>query len=189
MRIVAGTLGGRTIKAPRGTNTRPTSDRVREGVFSRLESLGAVENATVLDVFAGSGALGLEALSRGARSVTFVERDREALRALNANIQSLAVQDAVTVVSGDVGSVLGRAPLPGSPFGLLILDPPYRIENAEVREVIDSLRERNALASGCLLVWEHDTMTQPDPGPGWSARGPRRYGGTTVSVYGEDVES
>jgi 16S rRNA (guanine966-N2)-methyltransferase len=190
MRIIAGSLGGRRIDAPPGRTTRPTSDRVREAVFSRLDAIaGGVGGRSVLDLYAGSGAMGLEALSRGAACVLFVERDRRAATVLERNISSLGVSDDVVVARGDVASIAESRELAGSPFGLLILDPPYRIENAEVREVIDSLVARDAIASGCVLVWEHGSDTEPEPGEMWKSLGSKRYGTTTVTVYEASSES
>ena len=122
MRIIAGTWRGRTIEAPPGQSTRPTADRVRETLFSMLVSrLGDFEGLSVLDLFAGSGALGLEALSRGAASCHFVEQDGEALRALRANVDALAQRGTATVQAGSV-MALGPA---RSTYDLVLLDPPY----------------------------------------------------------------
>src|SRR6516164_1773455 len=125
MRIIAGAWRGRTLVAPRGTATRPTADRVRQALFDMLmhASWGGraiMEGANVLDAFAGTGALGLEALSRGAGHATFVEQDREALVALRANIAACRAQDRSTVIAGNA---LAIGPGPG--FGLVFLDPPY----------------------------------------------------------------
>ena len=102
MRVVAGTLRGRSIVAPDGDSTRPTTDRTREAVFNALASLDVVEDAVVVDLFAGSGAMGIEALSRGARRCTFIERDRRALAAIRTNVTKLGVSDRANVVAGDV---------------------------------------------------------------------------------------
>ena len=119
MRVIAGELGGRRLESPPGTSTRPTTDRVREAVFNALGSLALVEGAVVVDLFAGSGAMGLEALSRGAASCTFVERDRGAVRAITANIESLGVADRARVIVGDASAATtDRA-------DLVIADPPY----------------------------------------------------------------
>src|SRR4051794_20348641 len=101
MRVVAGEFGGRTLVAPGGTATRPTTDKVRQAVFNSLTSMGVVEGAVVADLFAGSGALGIEALSRGAERCIFVERDRAALQALRDNISTLGIADRCTVHATD----------------------------------------------------------------------------------------
>src|SRR3954465_7399669 len=121
MRIVAGRWGGRTLHAPRGRSTRPTSDRVREALFSIL---GPLDGARVLDLFAGSGALGLEALSRGAAAATFVERERLALRALRDNVADLGAD--AEVVAADARVFLRAARERGAQYDLVFLDPPYR---------------------------------------------------------------
>ncbi len=157
MRIVAGEFKGRAIAAPRGRSTRPTSDRVREGLFSALTArLGAdLGRGSVLDVYAGSGALGLEAISRGALHATFVEKNADAVRVLRANVALLGAKDRVTVIHADVRALARRGALPGTPFSLLFLDPPYRIGQSEVRALIDGLRETGCLADGAIVVWEH----------------------------------
>ena len=122
MRIIAGQWRGRTLIAPKGTDTRPTADRTREALFSMLVSrLGSFEGLRVLDLFAGSGALGLEALSRGAAHATFVEQDGAALDALKANIAKLGASSNSDVRAQSV-TALGPAP---APYDLLLLDPPY----------------------------------------------------------------
>lgn len=121
MRIIAGDWGGRRLKTPKGTSVRPTSDRVREAWFSAIG--GRVDGATVVDLFGGSGALGLEALSRGARSVVFVERGRPALEVLRANIATLGAEAETTVVRGDALSYARG--LAAHAFDLALADPPY----------------------------------------------------------------
>jgi 16S rRNA (guanine966-N2)-methyltransferase len=123
VRIIAGQWRGRPISAPQGDATRPTSDRTRETLFSMLTSrLGSFEGLRVADLFAGSGALGLEALSRGAAHCTFVEQDAFAIRALRNNISKLRAQDMCDVRTG---SVMALGPMRGEPLDLLLLDPPY----------------------------------------------------------------
>lgn len=152
MRIVAGEWCGRALKAPLGTATRPTADRVRQAVFDMLMHAPwagpeVVEDATVLDAFAGSGALGLEALSRGAAHVTFMENDRAALAALRANIAACGAQDRCRVLAVDVLT----APL-GMACGLVFLDPPYRAEL--VPQAMVRLRSSGWIAHGALVVAE-----------------------------------
>src|SRR5437764_14513064 len=122
MRVVAGTARGRALRAPKGHDIRPTSDRVREAVFNSLTSLDAVEGATVYDLFAGTGAMGIEALSRGAAQVTFVDHDRTAVASIEANLAATGLGGpAATVVRADVGRWLATAP----PADLAVVDPPY----------------------------------------------------------------
>lgn len=183
MRIVAGKWSGRHIAAPKGHLTRPTSDRAREAVFSALASrLGADLGAPkVLDLYAGSGALGLEALSRGAAGATFVERDRAALLALRDNVATLPVQREARIVAADVRDAIRRG-LPGGPFALLFVDPPYRIEPAEVGRVLDTLTSSGVVEDGAYAVWEHATEAVPDWPAGFAVLVSRRYGGTSVDI-------
>jgi 16S rRNA (guanine966-N2)-methyltransferase len=123
MRVVAGTARGRRLVAPPGTDTRPTSDRVREATFNALGSLGAVQDATVLDLFAGSGAMGIEALSRGATHATFVERDAAARQAISQNLETTGFAKNATIVGTEAVAFVAAAP--HERFDLVICDPPY----------------------------------------------------------------
>src|SRR5438874_2516489 len=126
MRIVGGELRGRVLQAPPGQDTRPTSEKVREAIFNILPDLMDRE---VLDLFAGTGALGLEALSRGAEHVTFVEKSRNVAQVLKANIDKLALADRTRVVTGDALQMIKR-PLAQRPYSLVFLDPPYKSDLA-----------------------------------------------------------
>lgn len=153
MRIVSGEFGGRLIAAPKGLNTRPTADKVREALFSILGR--RVADVHVLDLFAGSGAMGLEALSRGGSDVVFVDADRNAVKTIRENIASLKVEKACTVMATDWRQAIRR--LQGRQFGLILLDPPYQAglyENA-VNEAM------NLLSIGGVLVIECDKMYPP----------------------------
>lgn len=188
MRVIAGTHKGRILRAPKGLTTRPTADRVREALFSRLVSLGAIEGVAVLDAFAGAGTLGIEAVSRGAACATFVENEKAALVALRGNLDSLKITDATQVVAADMFALAGRGHLPGAPFALLFLDPPYRIDKSEVRGLIESLVESGALMAEAIVVWEH-SADEPALWPEMvSELGSKRYGDTAVSlgIYGNE---
>ncbi len=154
MRIIAGTWRGRPIRAPKGTDTRPTTDRVREALMSSLISArGTLEGAQVLDAFAGSGALGLEVLSRGGRHAVLCERDGEALGVLRDNAR-IAAPDQVRIVRGDV---LKHPPVfAARPFDLVFLDPPYKTDPAQVSGLVGALIEGEALADNALVCYEHD---------------------------------
>ena len=167
MRVVAGTARGRKIEVPDGLHTRPTADRVREAIFNSLYSLGAVEDATVVDLFAGSGALGIEALSRGAAHATFVENDRHALEALRRNLATLGFDESARVVPADGTGFLRSA----GGFDLVLLDPPYDFSEWE-----DLL----AQVHGAVVVIESDReIALP---PTWENHRVRRYGGTVVTL-------
>lgn len=184
MRIVAGYWKGRKLAAPAGMQTRPTSDRVREALFSSLASrLGDDLGGTaVLDLFAGTGALGFEALSRGATTAVFVEHDPKALRALHANVGTLEAGPRIRIVAGEAARYVSAPTAGDGPFGLLFLDPPYRIDAAEVRGLIDALADRGFLEPGCVIVWERASEGEADWPPGIEPVSAKRYGDTTVDL-------
>jgi 16S rRNA (guanine966-N2)-methyltransferase len=190
VRIVGGTMRGRKLVAPKGEGTRPTSDRVREALMSSLANrMGAgLGGGAVLDLFAGSGALGFEALSRGASRAVLVERDRGALGAIDQNAKHLEVCDRITVVPGDVlGAPMNRVRTLG-PFALLFCDPPYRIDQARVAAVLEKLGRSGAIEMGAPLAWEHGAGgAVPEP-EGFAQERTYRYGDTAVTLlrfYGE----
>jgi 16S rRNA (guanine966-N2)-methyltransferase len=184
MRIVAGRYGGRRLVAPKGASTRPTTDRVREALFSSLVSHSgpSLGGGAVLDAFAGSGALGFEALSRGAARVTFVERDPKALAALRANAESLSAGDSARIIAGDVSTLAARGGLSGGPFSLLLLDPPYRLDAGEVRGLIASLVGRDLLEDGAIVVYEHAAGGSGLEGGDLAAVASKRYGSTQIDI-------
>lgn len=162
-RIIAGRLGGRTIATPKGVATRPTTDRVRESMFARIEALMDLDGARVLDLYAGSGALGLEALSRGAQHVQAVERHRPTAALLIRTLRDLGVDDEVYVRIAPVERVLDQEP-PRDPFHLVLADPPYPLTDAELARVLSLLVERGWLAEEVLLVIERGSRS---PAPQW----------------------
>ena len=191
MRIVGGKLKGRNLVSPKGEGTRPTSDRVREALMSFLvDRLGSdLGGAVTLDLFAGSGALAFEALSRGASRAVLIEKDRSALQTIASNIATLGVTDRVTVVGSDALTTgLKRAHTLG-PFALLFCDPPYRIDQGKVARALESLGRSGAIASGAALAWEHSAGgAVPEPA-GFAQERTYRYGDTAVTLlrfYGED---
>ncbi|QBI18988.1 16S rRNA (guanine(966)-N(2))-methyltransferase RsmD [Egibacter rhizosphaerae] len=173
LRIVAGAAGGRRLVAADGT--RPTTERVREAVFSSLGD--RVEGADVCDLWAGSGALGLEARSRGAASVVLVERDRRALAAIGRNVEAVAL-DGVTVRHEDV-AVFCRHPRAG-PFDLVLCDPPFALASDEVWARLEELRASGALAVGALVVLERDQHDPGTPPPWLAVERERSYGDALV---------
>lgn len=175
MRVVAGAAKGRRLIAPKGDRVRPTADRVKEAMFSSLQTV--VGGARVLDLYAGTGGLGLEALSRGAALVTFVERDRTAVEALRRNVTTVDLPGAEVVV-GDAATVLAGEP-PGAPFDLVLADPPYRIPDREFGGVLEGLVRH--LAERAIVVVERDARSGPVPWPAELRPGsPRRYGDTAL---------
>jgi len=183
MRIVAGAYKGHSISAPKGPDTRPTSDRVREAVFSSLGSMGVeLDGAAILDLFCGSGALGLEALSRGARSATFVDTARSAAAAAASNVERLGLKGAARVLRQDAFKLV-RGPLPGAPFALLFLDPPYRIDPARVRQLLEDAAASDLLSEEAVVVYELSAHGEPAWPEGFAPIGSKTYGGTRVA-YG-----
>jgi 16S rRNA (guanine966-N2)-methyltransferase len=166
MRVVSGSAKGRPLKAALPSSVRPTTDRVKEAIFDILGSMGGVAGLRVLDLFAGSGALGIEALSRGAASVIFVDADQVALRATRANVEALGMSD------GPVTFVQASLPTWTPPgVDLVLVDPPYGFEQ---------LQETLALISASTMVVE--SRDEPIVPTGWVSHRQRRYGGTLVTV-------
>jgi 16S rRNA (guanine966-N2)-methyltransferase len=174
VRVVAGEARGRRLQAPPGEGTRPTLDRVREALFNALVSLDAVHGAVVVDLFAGSGALGIEALSRGAAHCTFVDRDRAARRTIEANLAATGLADRASVVGGDAGRWLAEAT---GPVDLALLDPPYATDDATWARLLDGVA---GLAPGGVVVLESDR--EIDLGDGWGVLRHKRYGDTLVVI-------
>ena len=183
MRIIAGRFGGRTLVAPAGAGTRPTADRVREALFSVLAD---VEGDSVLDLYAGTGALGIEALSRGAARATFVENARPALQALRRNIDALELRTVTTVLPIPVERVLRTSPWL-EPFDLIFLDPPYALLRAgRFADALARAVERglvSALRPGGRVVLEHTSDEVAPPVSGITLEETRVYGDTALSFY------
>jgi 16S rRNA (guanine966-N2)-methyltransferase len=175
-RVIAGTAGGRRLSVPAGRDTRPTSDRAREGLFATVLALyGPLAGASVLDLYAGSGALGLEALSRGAARARLVEADPRAARVIRANAEALGLPGA-EVVTGRVEVVLARGP-GGPPFGVVVADPPYALAGEAVTAMLTALASGGWLAPGALLAVERSTRSGPVQWPeGYTQDRSRRYG-------------
>jgi 16S rRNA (guanine966-N2)-methyltransferase len=174
MRIIAGSHKGHTIHAPRGHDTRPTSDRVRENVFNIL---GPVDGAAVLDLYAGSGAMGLEALSRGAARAVFVERDGDAVRTIERNLDKLRLsatvlrQDAVTALAAEAGS--------GRKYDLVLVDPPYDVYTDIQPKLARYLP--SVLSDDGVVVVETDARVEPELP--LAERTTRKYGSVRITVY------
>lgn len=190
-RIIGGTAGGRRLRTPSGDATRPTSDRVREAIFSAVESrVGTLSGLRVLDLYAGSGALGLEAWSRGAAAVTFVERDRRTAALVTANARELGCGGA-QVLTGAVRAVLSRPP--DAPYDLVLSDPPYPLPDQDVETDLRLLADHGWLAEDATVMVERGTRGGEFGWPeGFEAAGSRRYGETTVRWglwYGPETPS
>ena len=167
MRVVAGVAGGRRLQAPPGRDIRPTSDRVREAVFSSLASQGAIDGATVLDLFAGTGALGIEALSRGAAGATFVDDNPAAVRTIEANLAGTGLAGQARVVRADVLRWLTTA----VPADLALVDPPYAFDDwTALLEVLP--------VPLAVLESDRELAVPPD----WGVLRQKRYGSTVVTI-------
>jgi 16S rRNA (guanine966-N2)-methyltransferase len=191
-RIIAGSSRGRRLAVPQ-SGVRPTADRVREALFSAIESrVGPLGGLRVLDLYAGSGAVGLEALSRGASHVLLVERDRRALEVVRANVVAVGMPNAV-VLGGDVSSLTSFPP-PSSavaPYDVVFLDPPYELADDVVEPVLEGLARHGWLGAGALVVVERarrgSGLTWPE---GYEPGRDRDYGDTRVRTalwYGRDA--
>jgi 16S rRNA (guanine966-N2)-methyltransferase len=183
MRITGGVHRSRVLAAPKGVSTRPTADRVREALFSILASRRPTPGAKVLDLYAGTGALGLEALSRGASRATFVECSRAALTALRANVTALRVEGDVHIVTGVVERSIDVLAADG-PFDLVLADPPYAlVRSGEAIEVLGRVVERGLLTEGGILVLEQGKDEASELIGGLPRSHVRRYGDTLLAFY------
>jgi len=179
-RVVAGAARGRRLAVPLGTGTRPTSDRAREALFSTLTSMvGAWAGARVLDLYAGSGAVGLEALSRGAASCLLVESDARALRTVRANVETLGLTGAE--VHGGRVEALAAGASPGPAYDVVFLDPPYDMLGDRLRTVLAELLEHGWVAPGAVVALERASRDVPWSWPGgFVGERSRRYGEATL---------
>jgi 16S rRNA (guanine966-N2)-methyltransferase len=185
MRVTGGTFRSRALRAPRGQATRPTSDRVREALIGILGSEGAIEGARVLDLYAGTGALALEALSRGALRATLVESSRPALAAIGENVAALGVGDRSHVIASDVRKAIPRLAREG-PFDLVLADPPWAIiDSGEAIDAIAELVAAGGLSDSATLVLEHASRSSAERLDlnGLERVQSRRYGDTTLTFY------
>lgn len=187
MRIIAGEYRGFQLKAPKGQDTRPTTDRVRESMMSSVNSLlGGFEDAVVLDAFAGSGALGLEAISRGARSACFYDAAGDALKVINDNVGKLGLDARrARVNKADVMKNPPKYARP--PFNLVFFDPPYAYEAAAVLKLAADLHEKGVVADDALVVYEHALSGKGEVVAACEALGlacisQKKYGDTMVSM-------
>jgi 16S rRNA (guanine966-N2)-methyltransferase len=179
-RVIAGEAGGRRLAVPDGRDTRPTSDRAREGLFATIASmLGSLDGARILDLYAGSGAVGLEALSRGAEHVLLVEYAARAARVIRENIEAIGLPGAV-LAADRVERVLARGPTDGHRYDVVFADPPYALADAAVSQVLSLLAGQGWLAPGALVIVERATRSGPVNWPGgFVPDRARRYGEAT----------
>lgn len=183
MRIIAGEKRSRRLKTPEGMDTRPTSDRVKESLFSIL--LNRLPGARILDLYAGSGALSLEALSRGARSAVLADKSKKACQVIRENIQTLEYSDRARLLAMDDYTALTLLRKEGSQFDLVFLDPPYRMRT---ESVCTRILEGEMLAEGGMIVVEHAKETPPNDIASLVLISRRDYGATGISFYQREEE-
>jgi 16S rRNA (guanine966-N2)-methyltransferase len=176
-RVIAGAAGGRRLAVPPGNNTRPTSDRAKEGLFSTWVSLrGTLQGARVIDLYGGSGAVGLEALSRGAECVLLVEAEPGAARVIRENVKAIGLPGA-QVRAGRAEKIIAVPP-PGAPYDVVFLDPPYAMSDEELREILVTLGTQGWLTEDAIVTVERNTR-------GGEFRWPEGFHGLRARRYGE----
>jgi 16S rRNA (guanine(966)-N(2))-methyltransferase RsmD len=193
MRIISGTSRGRRLVTPKSQAIRPTSDRIKESIFNILG--GEVEGKVVLDLFAGTGNLGIEALSRGAKRVLFVEKGRQALKLIQRNLSLIGMRERSEILPKDVSRAIGILKLKGESFDLILMDPPY--EKGLIQKTLSKMRSHRIYHEGTILVIEHNRREPiPERIQGWILTRQRGIGDTVISFLtpclsaeGLDVES
>lgn len=180
MRITGGEFGGRNLKVPKSDLIRPTQDRVREALFNIIQF--ELKGASFLDLFAGSGAVGLEALSRGAASVTFVEQNRKHVEILKENIDSFKAHHSSFIITSDAYRYLER--YTGEGFSIAFADPPYALgEERGYASVLKTLAERDIVKAGGLFIAEMTAVQKAEETPGWELFRDRTYGKTRICIW------
>ena len=179
LRVIGGELKGRRLRAPSGPGVRPTGDRVREALFDILGT--KISEAAFLDVYAGTGAVGVEALSRGARSATFIEKDHDTVRLLRENLDHAGVTAATRVVTRDLAAAIGALEADGARFDIVFLDPPY--EGGELDRALRLLGTSSLLAENARVVAEHDARTPQRGTPRLEAVRTASYGRAALTFF------
>ncbi len=177
MRIIAGEKKSRRIDAPEGQDTRPTADRIKEALFSILQR--RLYDARVLDLYAGSGALSLEALSRGAASAQLVDKSYKACKVIQRNIQALGYEEQAKLLNMEDIKAVERMEVQGKEFDLIFLDPPYRMNMTDMMGRL----EKKLLAEDGMIICEHDRNTPPGTPPALQLQDRREYGNTGISFF------
>ena len=187
MRIIAGEAKGREIQAPKGSNTRPTLAKVKEAMFGMIQF--DLLGASVLDLFAGSGALGIEAVSRGAKRAVFCDADRQAVAVIRANLKKLGFENRASVFQGDSLSVLERLASEGAKFDIVLLDPPY--ETDLETSALKLLDELSLLSPSAILLCEHSKENPPVFTESYEVKKTKKYGDSYVTyaihIGAEDI--
>jgi len=181
LRVIAGIAKGRRLKAPAGRKVRPTADRVKEALFSVLED--RVKGSRVLDLYAGAGGLGIEAISRGAAKAVMVESSPAALAAIAANLGITGFSERARVIKGRAEAAVRSILEKGSSFDLIFMDPPYKISGSELERIFDSLIKRDLVTSRSLLILESSSRKPPQDFAGFVIKSLRVYGDTSLIFY------
>lgn len=181
MRVISGSVGGLKLVAPKGMTTRPTTDRVKEALFSILEHAGLLEGSKVLDLFAGSGALGIEAISRGAASCTFVENNRSALETIRVNLSRTGLEGQANIISMDVSKAIERIARKETRFKLALLDPPY--DSGMQVGVIQYLADHLMKPEGIIVLEVSSRSVVPQSIAGYTRINRRVYGDTALEFF------
>lgn len=184
MRVIAGQLKGRKLKAPSGLNTRPTTDRVKESIFSMIHPY--LMDSMVLDLFSGTGSLGIEALSRGAKKAYFVDHNKQSISIIRENISNLGLLDQSVILFSDAIKALKELALKNEKFDIIFLDPPYA--KGLIIPCIQEIENNLLLRSEGMIVVEHDPEDRlPEMIGKLHKRKDRRYGNTNISIYSEEA--
>jgi 16S rRNA (guanine966-N2)-methyltransferase len=182
VRVIAGANRGRRLVVPAGDRVRPTKDIVREALFSALDARGAIHDANVLDLYAGTGALAIEALSRGAARATLVERDRDALGAIKANLRMLGYDDRARVVALDAARFVDAPPPADAPFDVAFVDPPYTAADDDVSALLGRLLGAGWLADDAIVSVERPARHPVVAPPGCTTQWQRAFGDTLLTL-------
>ncbi|WP_189022806.1 16S rRNA (guanine(966)-N(2))-methyltransferase RsmD [Paenibacillus albidus] len=180
MRVVSGSAKGRPLKSVPGSGTRPTTDKVKEAIFSMIGPY--FEGGAVLDLFAGTGGLGIEALSRGMERAVFVDMEPKSIETVRANLKLARLEAGAEVYRNDAGRALAAMEKRGRSFDLVFLDPPYRLKHGD--ELMQSMVDKGLLNKEAVIVLEHESgYKYPEEIPGFTCLRQAVYGDTTVSIY------
>lgn len=180
VRVIAGAARGRALKAVPGTNTRPTTDKVKEAIFSMIGPY--FDGGIALDLFAGTGGLGIEAWSRGVERVIFVDKEKISLDVIRQNVKTAGAESAAEIYKNDAQRALKALAKRDLKFSIVFLDPPYRMTNMD--EVMSELAEKDMLAADAVIVIEHDaTHRYPEDAAGFEQIKSAKYGDTAVTIY------
>lgn len=184
MRVITGTARGRKLEAPEGMGTRPTTDRVKESIFNIIQF--DIEGRDVLDLFAGSGQMGIECLSRGANSCVFVDMDKRAQQVVRGNLQTTGFADRGRLIPGD--ALLALQQLQGSKFGLILLDPPYG--GALLNQALQRIAQIDNLQTGGIILCESaaEDVIEPLPAP-YRLKREYRYGATRITTFTREADA